>query len=82
MLAAVPIAHQPCGANGVQLCVARDGSATATATVITPTRTADNASWNPDETRRPSAFAPKTTVKITNPTLTATDVLDPVRSAT
>ncbi len=35
MFAAVPIAHQPCGAKGVQLSPPRDGSAIATASAIT-----------------------------------------------
>ena len=34
MLAAVPTAHQPCGANGVQLSPPFEGSATATAIAI------------------------------------------------
>ena len=37
MLAAVPTAHHPWGANGVQLSPARDGSATETATMIAAT---------------------------------------------
>ena len=46
MLAAVPAAHQPCGANGLQLSPAREGSATAIATTITPRSTDESPSWN------------------------------------
>jgi hypothetical protein len=44
MLAAVPTAHQACGANGVQLCVARDGTVPITAIAMTATSTAESAS--------------------------------------
>ena len=50
MLAAVPTAHQPCGANGVQLRPPREGSATVIATAITTTSTEASPSWNADET--------------------------------
>ena len=82
MLAALPIAHQPCGANGAQLSPPRLGSATPTAVAITTTRAAESTSWNPDETRSPHALAPSTTPHIARPTPTATVVPDPVRSAT
>ena len=39
MFAAVPTAHQPCGANGCQLSPPRDGSAIAIADAITTTST-------------------------------------------
>ena len=82
MLAAVPAAHQPWGANGVQLSPAREGSAAATATTMTPSRTDDSPSWSPDETLSPSAFAISTAPKIASPTEAATTVPEPVRSAT
>jgi hypothetical protein len=55
MLAAVPTAHQPWGANGRQWWVTRDGRATLTATAMATTRAAERANWKPDETRRPRA---------------------------
>ena len=58
MLAAVPTAHQPCGANGVQLSPPFDGSAVAIAIVMTTISTDESPSWKPDETRRPATFAP------------------------
>src|ERR1700746_719195 len=79
MLAAVPIAHQPCGANGVQLSPPREGSATTTAAAITTTRTVARASWKPDDTRRPKAFAATTAPNMPRPTAAATGVPDPVR---
>jgi hypothetical protein len=41
---AVPIADQPCGANGVQLSMRADGSAPTTATRITAVRRPTNPS--------------------------------------
>jgi hypothetical protein len=82
MFAAVPTAHQPCGAKGVQCSVALVGNATATATPTTPTSTAESTSWKPEDRRRPNAFAPKTTAYVANATATATPVPEPVRSAT
>ena len=82
MFAAVPTAHQPCGAKGVQLSAAREGSAIPTATATTATSTAERPSWKPDETRSPKAFAASTTPNIASPTPTAVVVPEPVRSAT
>ncbi len=82
MLAAVPAAHQPWGAKGVQLSPAREGSATAIATTITPRSTDESPSWNPEETRRPSVFASSTITNIASPTEAATADPEPERSAT
>ena len=82
MFAAVPTAHQPCGANGDQPSPARDGNATAVATATTTISTAESASWKPDEMRSPSTLAPTTVVNIARPTTTATAVPPPTRSAT
>ena len=60
MFAAVPTAHQPCGANGCQLSPPRDGSAIAIADAITTTSTDASTSWKPDDTRSPNAFAAST----------------------
>ena len=82
MFAALPTAHQPFGANGVQFSPAWDGRATATATATTPNSTEDSASWHPDDTRSPKTFAISTTPNIARPTATATDVPEAVRAAT
>ena len=60
MFAAVPTAHQPCGARTAFQSPPREGSATATAAAITTTSSVASASWNPEETRRPNAFAAST----------------------
>jgi hypothetical protein len=73
MLAAVPTAHQPCGANGVQLCPPRDGSATVIATASTDA----SRSWKAAATRSPSTFATRTAPNIARPTIVATSVPDP-----
>src|SRR5439155_8431413 len=52
MLAALPIAHQPCGANGAQLSLPRLGSGYPTAVAITQTRNAEVTRWNQSVTRR------------------------------
>ena len=82
MLAAVPTAHQPCGANGVQLSPPFEGSATATAMATTVISTAESPSWKPEETRRPNVFAARTVANIASPTSAATVVPLSVRSAT
>ena len=82
MLAAVPIAQIPCGANGVQLRPPRVGNATAIARAITTISTDESASWKPDETRKPNTFAVRTVANIASPTAAATAVPEPVRSAT
>ena len=82
MFAAVPTAHQPCGANGCQLSPPREGSAIAIADAITTTSTDASASWKPDDTRRPNAFAASTAPNMPRPTAAATGVPEPVRSAT
>src|SRR5438270_13511887 len=82
MLAAVPTAHQPCGANGCQLSPPREGSATLIASAITTISTDDSPSWKPDETRRPNAFAVSTVPNMASPTDAATTLPDPARSAT
>src|SRR5581483_1719897 len=81
MLAAVPTATQPCGANGCQLSPARDGSATEIASASTAISVAARTSWTPDETRRPNQFASSTEPNIASPTEAATAVPEPVRSA-
>ena len=81
-VAAVPIAQIPCGANGVQLCPPRVGSATAIARASTTISTDESASWNPEEMRRPNTSATRTVANIARPTAAATGVPEPVRSAT
>ena len=82
MFAAVPIAHQPCGANGDQWSPPWDGSATVTASATTTISTDESASWKPAETRSPSTLATSTVRNIARPTLVATTVPEPVSAAT
>src|SRR5271163_3561249 len=79
MLAAVPTAHQPWGANGRQWWVTRDGTATLTATAIAATRAAERAIWKPDETRRPRALVARTAVIMAMATALATTRPEPAR---
>src|SRR6266511_4391420 len=71
MVAAVPTAHHPCGANGVQLSPALDGSATTIATAITTISTEESANWRPDEMCRPNTFAINTVANMVSPTVGA-----------
>ena len=81
MLAAVPIAHQPCGANGVQECPACTGSAVATATAMSRVTTPATSSWARADTRSPSQLAPRTETKMSSATTPAVVVPPPARSA-
>ena len=82
MFAAVPTAHQPCGANGVQLSPPREGSATEIAAAITTTSTDESASWNARRDAQPEEVRTRTVANIASPTIVATVFPEPVRSAT
>ena len=79
---AVPIADQPCGANGVQLSMRADGSAPTTATTITAVRRPTNPSWTAPEACPPPVVSATTASNSTAARATVTRRPPPTSCAT
>ena len=82
MFAAVPTAHQPCGANGCQLSCACEGSATEIATASTSDQHRGKHELEARGDAQTEGIRGSTVPNMASPTDAATAVPEPVRSAT